>query len=77
MTFFDNPRDIVYDLPLSPVEASIGTERDILTQEGGIQRRYHLRIPAGVTMGTLIRLPSAEPREEGGVYLKVRIVENL
>lgn len=75
MTFFDGPRDIVYDLPLSPVEASTGTEKDILTQEGGIQRRYHLRIPAGVTMGTLIRLPLAEPRGEGGVYLKVRIVE--
>ena len=73
---FDIPGDIVYDLPLSRVEALTGTERDIMMREGGIQRRYHLRVPAGVTMGTLIRLSSGEPREERDVYLKVRIVES-
>jgi len=73
---FDIPGDVVYDLPLSRVEALTGTERDIMMRDGGTERRYHLRIPAGVTMGTLIRLSSGEPQEERGVYLKVRIVEN-
>jgi curved DNA-binding protein len=73
---FDNAEDIVYDLPLTPREALTGTERDIMMREGRGQRHYHLRIPAGVTMGTMIRLPVENPREGRDVYLKVRIVKN-
>ena len=73
---FDTPKDIIYDLPLTPREALTGTERDVMMRDGGAQRHYHLRIPAGVTMGTLIRLPVENPRVGPVVYLKVRIVED-
>jgi len=66
----------IHDLPLSRMEALRGTEREIVVQEGRERRRYLVRIPAGVAMGTLIRLPIAD---SGGVqesYLRVRIMDS-
>ena len=60
----------VRDLPLSPIEALRGTEREVWVQSGLESRRYVIRIPAGLTAGTLIRLPVGETEE---LYLRVRV----
>lgn len=66
----------VHDLPLSQIEALRGTDREILMQRGGERKRYLIRIPAGVTMGTLIRLPLGDREGLHELYLRVRIVNN-
>lgn len=75
-TPFGFHRNSVYDLPLSQIEALRGTEREILMQKGGELKRYRIRIPAGVTMGTLIRLPMGNSEEFQELYLRVKIADS-
>jgi len=72
---FGVPRKAVHDLPLSPIEASVGTQREVLVQNGVERKRYLIHIPAGVRMGTLIRLPIENQARGDELYLRVSIVE--
>jgi curved DNA-binding protein CbpA len=67
-------RKAVYEVPLSPIEASMGTEREILVESGFECRRFVIRIPPGVRTGTLIRVPFQSQRRDDELYLKVRLV---
>ena len=69
-------RNAVYDLHLTEMEALKGTEKEILLQKGREGKRYLIRIPAGVTMGTLIRLPMENPVGLQELYLRVKIVDS-
>ncbi len=60
----------IYDLPVSQKEATYGTEREIVVETNGRQRRYLVRIPAGVTNGTRLQVPL----EEQTILLEVRLV---
>ncbi|MFX1555441.1 MAG: DnaJ domain-containing protein [Promethearchaeota archaeon] len=59
----------VHDLPVSQKEATYGTEREIVVETDGRQRRYLVRIPPGVMNGTILRIPL----EEEPVYFEVRL----
>ena len=69
--FHTNP---VHDLFLSPIEASVGTQREVLVKRGLEYKRYLIRIPAGVSNGTLIRVPMENQGKDGELYLRVRLV---
>jgi curved DNA-binding protein len=68
-------RRAIHDLPLSPIEALTGTEREVWVQSGPESRRYLVRIPAGVKTGTLVRLPTENRGIYEQLYLRVRLVE--
>ena len=60
----------IYDLPVSQNEATHGTEREIVVEMNGRQRRYLIRIPPGVMNGTKLRIPL----EEKTIYFEVRLL---
>ncbi len=60
----------IHDLPVSQREATYGTEREIVVETNGRQRRYLVRIPPGVMNGTRLRIPL----EEKTILLEVRLV---
>ena len=66
-------RNTVYDLPLSRLEALRGTEREVWVKNGLESKRYVIRIPAGVRMGTLLHLPIGNQETQDEVYLRVRL----
>jgi DnaJ-class molecular chaperone len=68
--------DAVQDLPLTRTEALTGAEREILVQRGAQRERYLIRIPSGVTTGTMIRLPSENWETDQALYMRVRIVRD-
>jgi DnaJ-class molecular chaperone len=68
--------DAVQDLSLTRMEALRGAEREILVQRGAQRERYLVRIPGGVTTGTMIRLPSKNGETDQDLYMRVRIVED-
>jgi curved DNA-binding protein len=61
----------IHDLPVSQKEATYGTEREIVVETNGRQRRYLVRIPPGVTNGTRLQVPL----EEQTILLEVRLVK--
>jgi curved DNA-binding protein len=69
-TSWGRPGKAVHDLPLSPIEALTGTEREVWVQNSLGPKRYVIHVPSGVTAGTIIRLPIGEPEE---LYLRVRV----
>lgn len=60
----------IHDLAVSQREATFGTEREIVVETNGRQRRYLVRIPAGMTNGTRLRVPL----EEQTILFEVRLV---
>lgn len=60
----------IHDLPVSQKEATYGTEREIVVETNGRQKRYLVRIPPGVMNGTRVRIPL----EEKTILLEVRLV---
>jgi curved DNA-binding protein CbpA len=67
-------RGVIYDLPLSQTEASMGAQREVVVENGLRRKRYIIRIPPGMGMGTLIRLPLEDEEGSQDVYLKIRLV---
>ncbi len=65
--------DGIYELPLTPREAYWGTEKQIIIDSIGDQRKFLLQIPRGVRPGTLLRVVSNESRD-GEILLRVRII---
>lgn len=63
----------IYELPLKPTEAYWGTEKQIIIDAIGEQRKFHLRIPRGVRTGTLLRVFSDESKD-AEILLRVRII---
>jgi len=60
----------IYDLPVSQNEAIHGTEKEIVVEKNGRQRRYLIRIPPGVANGMRLRIPL----EEEAIYFEVRLL---
>jgi len=71
----DVPRNAVYDVFVSRTEALRGTEREVWLQGNPGSKRYVVRVPAGVRIGTLFRLPINNPGTDDEVYLRVRLAE--
>jgi molecular chaperone DnaJ len=70
--FFGREGDVLtIDLPLSPVEAALGTEVEVPVLDG----RVHMRVPAGTQAGSVFRLRGRGlPRDGGRGDAHVRIV---
>ena len=67
---------ILYDLPLSFSEASLGTEKEVLLRRGWEAKRISIKIPPKVKDGTLIRIKGRNTGEiEENLYLRVKIVK--
>jgi len=65
--------DRIYELPLSPMEAYWGAEKEIIVDSIGEQKRFFIQIPRGVRPGTLLRVVSNESKD-GEILLRVRII---
>jgi curved DNA-binding protein len=61
------------ELPLTPREAYWGTEKQIIIDSIGEQRKFLLQIPRGVRPGTLLRVVLNESKGEE-IRLRVRII---
>ena len=70
--FFGREGDVLtIDLPISPVEAALGTEVEVPVLDGRVQ----MRVPAGTQAGSVFRLRGRGlPREGGRGDAHVRIV---
>jgi curved DNA-binding protein len=65
--------DGIYELPLTQTEAYWGTEKQIIIDSIGEQRKFLLQIPRGVRPGTLLRVVLNESKD-GEILLRVRII---
>jgi curved DNA-binding protein len=65
--------DEIYELPLTLREACGGTQKQIIIDSIGEQKKFVIQIPRGVTPGTLLRVVLNES-EGGGILLRVRII---
>ena len=65
--------DEIYELPLTPGEAYWGTEKQIIIDSIGEQKRFFIQIPRGVRPGTLLRVVLNESKD-GEILLRVRII---
>jgi curved DNA-binding protein len=63
----------IYELPLTPREAYWGTEKQIIIDSTGEQKKFVIQIPRGVRPGTLLRLVLNESKD-GEILLRVRII---
>jgi curved DNA-binding protein len=63
----------IYELPLTPGEAYWGTEKQIVIDSIGEQKRFLIQIPRGLRPGTLLRVVSNESKD-GQILLRVRII---
>jgi curved DNA-binding protein len=63
----------VYELPLTPMEAYWGAEKQIIIDSIGEQKTFLVQIPRGVRPGTLLRAVLNESKD-GEVLLRVRII---
>ena len=71
--FFGREGDVLtIDLPISPVEAALGTEVEVPVLDG----RVHMRVPAGTQAGSVFRLRGRGLPRDGGARgdAHVRIV---
>ena len=64
--------DGIYELPLTPMEAYWGAEKEIIIDSIGEQKKFFVQIPRGVRPGTLLRAVLNES-EAGEILLRVRI----
>jgi len=71
--FSEREEDEIYELPLTPMEAYWGAEKQIVIDSIGEERRFFVQIPRGVRPGTLIRVVLNESRD-GEILLRVRII---
>jgi len=65
--------DGIYELPLTSGEAYRGTEKQIIIDSIGEQKRFFIQIPRGVRPGTLLRIVRNESKD-GEILLRVRII---
>jgi curved DNA-binding protein len=65
--------DEIYELPLTPVEAYGGAEKEIIVDRRGEQKKFLIQIPRGLRSGTLLRVVSNESKD-GELLLRVRII---
>jgi len=63
----------IYELPLTPREAYWGTEKQIILDSIGEQKKFFIQIPRGVRPGTLLRVVLNESKD-GEILLRVRII---
>lgn len=63
----------IYELPLTPGEAYRGTEKQIIVDSIGEQKKFFIQIPRGVRPGTLLRVVLNESKD-GEILLRVRII---
>jgi curved DNA-binding protein len=75
LTDFSEKEEIeeIYELPLTPMEAYWGAEKEIIVDSIGEQKRFLIQIPRGVRPGTLLRVVSNESKD-GEVLLRVKII---
>jgi curved DNA-binding protein len=62
----------VYELPLTPTEAYWGTEKQIIFNSIGEQKKFLVQIPRNVRPGTLLKVVFNESKD-GEILLRVRI----
>jgi curved DNA-binding protein len=65
--------DGIYELPLTSGEAYWGTEKQIIVDSIGEQKKFFIQIPPGVRPGTLLRVVLNESKD-GEILLRVRII---
>lgn len=65
--------DGIYELPLTSGEAYWGTEKQIIVDSIGEQKKFFIQIPRGVRPGTLLRVVLNESKD-GEILLRVRII---
>jgi curved DNA-binding protein len=65
--------DEIYELPLTQMEAYRGTEKQIIIDSIGEQKKFLVQIPRGVRPGTLLRVVLNESKD-GEILLRVRII---
>ena len=65
--------DEIYELPLTPREAYWGTEKQIMIDSIGEQKKFSIQIPRGVGPGTLLRVVLNESKDSE-ILLRVRII---
>jgi curved DNA-binding protein len=63
----------VYELPLTPMEAYWGTEKQIIFNSIGGQKKFLVPIPRNVRPGTLLKVVFNESKD-GEILLRVRII---
>jgi curved DNA-binding protein len=62
----------IYELPLTPMEAYWGTEKQIMIDSTGEQKKFLIQIPRNVRSGALLRVVFNESKD-GEILLRVRI----
>ena len=65
--------DEIYELPLTPREAYWGTEKQIIIDAMGEQKKFLIQIPRGLRPGTLLRVVLIESKDVE-ILLRVRII---
>lgn len=65
--------DEIYELPLTPMEAYWGAEKEIVVNSIGEKKRFLLQIPRGVRPGTLLRVVLNESKDDE-ILLRVKII---
>jgi len=65
--------DDIHVLPLTPVEAYWGAEKEIIVESIGERKMFLLQIPRGVRSGTIVRIVQNESKN-GDILLRVRII---
>jgi len=65
--------DEIYELPLTPREAYWGTEKQIIINSIGEQKKLLVQIPRGIRQGTLLRVVFNESKD-GKILLRARII---
>lgn len=63
----------IYELPLTPMEAFVGAEKQIIVDRLGRQKRLLIQIPGGITPGTLLRIKVDELGDQE-ILLRVRVI---
>jgi len=63
----------VYELPLTPMEAYWGTEKQIIIDSIGEQKKFLVQIPRGISPGTLLRVVLNESKDDE-ILLRVRVI---
>ncbi len=65
--------DEIHELTLTPMEAYWGTEKQIILQSIGEQKRFFIQIPRGVRPGTLLRVVLNGSKDEE-ILFRVRVI---
>lgn len=64
------------ELEVSPDEAAVGCEREFIYKRGGVSKKLLVKVPAGVSTGTRIRLKGlgkVGDGKRGDLYLHIKI----